>query len=376
MGLAELDRLLALWVAKLARIDDALLALEADTAHVLLRGARDAGLDDLYERRATFGEALEKAQALRRTISSLAFWEHPARTKEILALFATPPAVDLAAMELACTRASEAAHGVKRAWESLDTIFDAADHRLAEIARLADALDEPRTTHDEIAVLLRVLERGRRDVIQDPLPLEAEIAKTLTPAIDALERRLAQRRSARDQVRSELLRASALREAMPLARAEAVAAARDMRRDFVPDARTPALVAEDAVRALDAHWTDFEALAKACRWELAAAGLARFIETAERHIEQDRAVVAAFEAARARHGELESRLITRRAQASELAARAISEPRDRERQDEEARDVLALLGARPAALVEIEARIDAYEQNVMALARRARGGGR
>ncbi|MDB4998402.1 MAG: hypothetical protein JWM74_5834, partial [Myxococcaceae bacterium] len=283
------------------------------------------------------------------------------------------------AMELACTRAREAALGVKRAWESLDTIFDAADHRLAEIARLADALDEPRTTHDEIAVLLRVLEGGRRDVIRDPLPLEAEIKKTLTPAIDALERRLQQRRAARDQVRRELLRASALREAMPLARAEAVAAARDMRRDFVPGGKSgdaPALVSDDAARALDAHWTDFEALVKACRWELAAAGLTRFIETAERHIEQDRAVVLAFEAARARHGELKSRLYTRRAQASELAARAISEPRDRERQDEEARDVLALLDAQPAALDEIEARIDAYEQNVMALARRARGGGR
>ncbi len=378
MGLAELDRLLALWTAKLAQIDDALLALEADTAHVLLRGARDPGLDDLYERRATFGQALEQAQALRETTSSFAFWEHPARTKEILALFGTPPAVDLAAMEVACARAREAALGVKRAWESLDAIFDAADTRLAEIGRVADALDEPPTTHDEIAVLLRVLERGRRDVIHDPLPLEAEIARTLTPGIAALERRLQRRHAAREQVRRELVRASALREAMPLAHAEAVASARDMRRDFVgtPSGETPALVGDDALRALEAHWADFEALAEGRRWELAAAGLTRFLETAAHHIEQNRAVVAAFEAARARHGELRSRLLTRRAQASELAARAIPEPRDRERQDEEARDVLALLDAQPAALDDIEARIDAYEQNVMALARRARGGGR
>jgi hypothetical protein len=375
MGLAELDRLLAAWSARLAGIDDALLALEADTAHVL-RNHRDAGLDDLYERRAVFGEALEEAYALRRATSGVAFWEHASKTKEILALFATPPGLDLDAMELACARAAKVAARIKHAWESLDAIFDDAERRVAELTRLADALDEPRTTHDEIALVLRVVEHGRRDVIVDPLPLEAKLATTLAPSLEAVERRLRGRHEARDRVLTELARAKALREALPLARAEAVAAARDLRRDHVPDPKTPALMAEDAVRALDAHWVDFEALAAARRWELAAAGLSRFIETAEQHLERDRAVVAAFEAARARENELRTRLLTRRAQASELAARAISEPRDRERQDEEAADVLALLDARPVVLDEIEARIDAYERSVIALARRARGGGR
>jgi hypothetical protein len=367
MRLEELDRLLASWKERLARIDDELLALEDDTTLGLL-----PDLGDLYDRRAVFGEALAEAEAVRRSVSRVAFWERTAKTREILALFASPPNADLEAMERACAAGREASRSVKRAWESLDAFFARTEQRLREIARLADALAEPGTTRDEIAVLHVQLEQAGRDVVGAPLLVEERVASGLGPALDALERRLRGREQARHDTARDLTRAKALREEVSLAHAEAVVAAREARRDD----RGPPLVTHapsDAALALEAQWAVCEELAKVGAWEPAASALERFLEAADRLVQKDRAVTASAEAQRARRGDLRSRLLTRRAQLSELAARGIPEPHERERQDRAAEAVLALLDARPTSLDEAEAQLDAYEQGVIALARRARG---
>src|ERR1700735_4025225 len=164
MTAETLDSLFAQWDDRLARIDESLLALEAEPTYQMLapRAAPRAPLDgetarlvppaldalgELFDQRGRLTEVLERAKAVRATMSGIAFGAKDDKEKEILALLegpsielppeATPlarrtlldpgardvhihPEQLLAAMAAAYESARDAVMSVKHAWERLE----------------------------------------------------------------------------------------------------------------------------------------------------------------------------------------------------------------------------------------------------------------
>ena len=92
MSVEAIDQLLTAWEERLKRVDDNLLALEADATYQALSGSttnRRAPLEgmtkarvgpaldaliQLFEHRERLTEVLDRAKAVRESISTLTFW--------------------------------------------------------------------------------------------------------------------------------------------------------------------------------------------------------------------------------------------------------------------------------------------------------------
>src|SRR5262249_22040000 len=100
-----IDARLAAWSERLQRIDDSLLALEAEPIYQMLSGPKRTPLEgvtrervepalealaNLFEARQRLGEVFERAKELRASMSALAFWENDDKLKQIQQLLDGP----------------------------------------------------------------------------------------------------------------------------------------------------------------------------------------------------------------------------------------------------------------------------------------------
>jgi hypothetical protein len=135
-------------------------------------------------------------------------------------------------------------------------------------------------------------------------------------------------------------------------------------------ATLPAGVTDDLIAGLEEWRGTLEATARAGRWHAADVGLARWQETAQAYIATDTAAARAFDGLVARRVELEGRLSARRAQLQAFVARgAAVDPK----LDGRGREAQALIKQHPIDLAGATAAVDAFEAEVVAVAKAGRG---
>ncbi len=405
----ELDQLLAAWDDHLARVDENLLALEAEPTYQMLMGAggHRAPLDgvtrtrvgpaleamgDLFEHRARLSDVVERAKAIR---ASVAFWDKGEKETQIYALLRGPsikldleprplahrtlldpspsdvgivPEALLGEMVRAYELARDAVLAVARAWTKLEPAIEQAERDTAELVRLAHVLGEPPATGADLARIEGDLRSLRGRVARDPLGAEGTIGEALAPEIRNLRARFDRLVRDRDALQMSMVRAHALQAELATAHVGALAALRAAPTEF-EEPRLPSPVAEGLIGGLDEWRKKLEGVMQAQKWQAASVGLARWVEAAEGYLAEDKAVHAALEGLRQKKTELLGRLSAREAQ-----ARAFAEPALLLTLQGKARDARRLLELRPLSLDEATRKVEAFDRDVLGLVARARKG--
>jgi hypothetical protein len=405
MGTEAIDRTLREWEDRLRRVDESLLALEAEPTYQMLAPAAvtRAPLDgetkrrvepaleelaNLFEHRSRLTEVLDRAKEVREGMSSIAFWGNDEKEREIQALLfgpsielppeATPlarrslldpgsrdvrvvPEQLLAAMAAAYERARDAVVAVKAAWERVEPALAALEARVDEARAAAASLGLEEAARPELDGAARELQAARVRVARDPLGATGDVDANLGPRIAAVTGRLAELAAQRDRVTDGVARGRARLEELRAAHAEARRAAERLPLE-VEGARAPAAPASDALIEGLAPWLDkIEATAGAGRWSSAEVGLTRWREAADAYLATDGAITGALAAVLAKRDELAGRLAARRAQAASLAARGVALDAAAEHA---ARDADKLLAKRPTPLARAVELVDRYEAAV------------
>ena len=402
MGVELVDRLLSEWDERLRRIDDSLLALEAEPTYQMLaprsspraelRGqtarlvapALDA-LSDVFEYRGKLTEVLDQARQVRASMSGLAFWGQKDKEREIVALLSGPsielppdttplarralldpgardvrvmPAQLLEAMGAAYACARDAVVGVQAAWEGLEREHAAIARQLDQARASGAALGVLAGVEGELAAIERALEASRASAAEDPLGAAAQVASGLGPRVAALARELEAAGALRGRVEVGLARARGtwvrLREVHEAARAAVGAMPRE-----VAGASAPGAPVDDArVDGLRPWLEKLEAVAAEGRVAAVEVGLSSWDAAARACLATDGKIAGALSAVVARRDELGGRLRARRAQAQALAARGVAlDPA----LEEVAREAEALLARRPTPLAQAASLVERYE---------------
>jgi hypothetical protein len=402
MTIETIDAVLLEWDERLRRVDESLLALEADATYQMLaprsqtrtnvegetkrvvEPALDA-LRELFEQRGRLTEVLDRAREVRASMSGLAFWANEEKERQIHALLhgasidvgteMTPlarralldpgardvrvvPEQLLAAMATAYEGARDAVVMVQRAWESLEPSLAAMGTRLADARAAAELLGVEPGVHDELARLEGDLEATRVRVARDPLGTSADVAARLGPRIAAVTGRLDGLAALRARVQGGLASARELHDAVREAHAGAQRAVDQMPAE-VEGASAPGVPTDAGLVEGLAPWLQkIEEASLAGRWPAAEVGLARWREAAQGYLAHDAKIARALAAVVARRDELSGRLSARRAQASALAARgATLNPAA----EAAAQDAEALLARRPTPLGKAKELVERYE---------------
>jgi hypothetical protein len=402
MTIETLDAALRDWEERLRRVDESLLALEAEPTYQMLaprsqtrtqvegetkrvvEPALDA-LRDLFEQRGKLTEVLDRAREVRASMSGLAFWANEEKERQILELLHGPsievetemtplarralldpgerdvrivPEQLLAAMATAFEGARDAVVTVRRAWESLEPSLASMGTRLADARATAESLGVEPGVHDELAVLERDLEATRVRVARDPLGTSADVTARLAPRIDALTGRLDGLAALRARVQGGLASAHELHDAVREAHAGAMRAVDRMPAE-VEGASAPGTPTDAGLVEGLAPWLrKIDEASLAGRWQAAEVGLARWRDAAQGYVDHDSKIARALVAVVARREELSGRLSARRAQASALAARgAFIDPSA----EPAAREAEALLATRPTPLGRAKQLVERYE---------------
>ncbi len=412
MSVEAIDQLLTAWEERLKRVDDNLLALEADATYQALSGSttsRRAPLEgmtkarvgpaldaliELFEHRERLTEVLDRAKAVRESISTLTFWNTDERLKEVQALLHGPsikmgtipkplaarnlldaaaedvavvPEKLLEAMAHAYHVARDAVTDVHRAWETLEPAIERTSREAGALRDLAVSLGVEGAVAGELESVERDLAAMNARVARDPLGVSGSIDAALAPRLASMRRTLDALVGLRDRVSAELARARKLRQRL----AELHAAALDdvaHAGDDIEEARAlPTPVDDTLLDGLDPWLARLEGTARAGRWNPASVGLARWFESAEQYLATDRSIKDRVDAFRAQRTELVGRLSARRAQARAIGARGKAiDPAF----DQKAEDADKLLRTRPTPLAAASALVEAYEAAVVAAARK------
>ena len=361
----SIDQLIAAWDDRLKRIDDNLLALEAEPTYQILAGTRgeraplegvtrarvEPALDalaDLFENRARLTEVLERAKAIRREFSAL--WGNDERAASIRKLLDGPsiklgarptplarrslldaPAEEVAivpdqllvAMVQAFERARDAVLAVAAAWAHLEPAISRAEEEAAAVRRAAEMLGEAVHDEGEFLTFERELALLRTRVARDPLGARDVLDGPIVPAIAAVRARIEAQSRSRDHALVMFARAIELRRAIYDVGAEAERARERIAREFTNEPLGDH-VSPELIEGLDVWRAKIEGTARAGRWSSAEVGLTRWLETAEEYLAIERAIASAPEALAARRIELQGRLGARRAQLAALARRGVS----------------------------------------------------
>lgn len=404
------DALLLAWEQRLRRMDDNLIALESDAAYQRLAGiaGRRAALvgvtaervhpaldavTELFQQREQLAEVVARARATRASISALTFWDRDEKLAQVVRLLRAPsievgvrstplselglldeaacevrvePEALLAEMVRTFEQARDVILSVARAWKALGPLIDALEREIQALRALCAR------AHDSVAAELTVADRELAAlaalVDQDPLGCLARHEKPSIHGLEAIRARLLADAAAEARVTAALDQARAssrsLREVHAVARAAFAAASL-----AVEDA-ADALVApldEPQIDGLDGWLEKLTATAAARRVAAAEVGLARFRETVEGYRAHDQRAATEANAAIEAREDLAGRLSARRAQAAALAARGGVDPASLEAR---ARDAEALLRAHPLPLARARLAVEAYEAELVALARR------
>jgi ribosomal protein L17 len=412
VSLERIDQVLTAWEERLKRVDDNLLALEGEPTYQMLAGttgtrtplegvtkarvypALDA-LSELFEHRERLTEVLDRAKAVRDSISALTFWNTDEKLHEVEALLhgpsikmgtrPTPLAqrnlLDAAAQDVAVVpeqllqamvQAYDAARRtvleVQQAWANLEPAIESAEREVGTLRVRARELGIDGAIEPELAGAERDLAATRAKVALDPLGVSGTLGTALAPRLAAARARVDALVSLRDKVATELARAQELRRRMDAMHAAAKRAAETGPREIAEARKLPAPVGDALLGGLDPWLEKLESTVRAGRLQPAEVGLARWLETAEGYLAADRAVKDGLDTLLSKRAELAGRLSARRAQAQALATRRgkVGATADLEAKAEEA---ARLLDARPASLAAAAPLVDAYEAAVVALAR-------
>jgi hypothetical protein len=405
MGVEAVDRMLGEWEERLRRVDESLLALEAEPTYQLLApraGARvtlegetrlvvqpalDA-LADLFEHRGRLTEVLDRAKEVRASMSGLAFWANDAKEREIHTLLQGPsielppqmtplarralldpgaqdvrvvPEQLLGAMAAAFERARDAVVAVQHAWERLEPSMSAVAKRVADARAAAESLGVEPGVHDELAALERDLEAMRARVAHDPLGTSADVEARLLPRVEAVTARLGGLAALRDRVADGLARARATIDELRGTHARALDAVKRLPLEIHGAIASGVPVDDGLVEGLSPWLDKIEDAARAGRWPTADVGLGRWREAAEAYLTSDGRIVDAFDKVIGRREELAGRLSARRAQASALAARGVVLEATAEHA---ARDAEQVLAERPTPLARATELVEKYERLV------------
>jgi hypothetical protein len=412
MSVEAIDQVLGAWEERLKRVDDNLLALEADATYQALSGATTSkraplegatkarvapaldALIELFEHRGHLTDVLDRAKAVRESISALTFWNTDEKLKEVQALLHGPsikmgafprplalrnlldPATQdvavvpeqlLEAMAHAYEVARDAVTEVAQAWETLEAALERIEREAHALRAASSSLGVEEAVAHDIESVERELVALRALVARDPLGVSGNIEAALGPQLSAMRQRLDALGALRDNVTTKLARARTLRQRLD----EVHAAARHAvvhAADELDDARSlPTPVDDAALGGLDPWLARIEGTARAGRWSPATVGLTRWFEVAEQYLATDRAITDRVEALTAQRTELKGRLSARRAQARALAARGAAFDPTLEQKAEQAD---ALLRARPTSLARASALVEAYEAAVVLASRR------
>ena len=407
MSVEAVDLRLAEWDERLARIDESLLALEAEPTYQMLaprslpraplegETARVVGpaldaLGEVFEQRGRLTEVLDRARAVRAGMDG-AFWGNDEREREIAALLDGPsvalpprvtplsrrtlldpaaeevraaPAQVLAAMAGAFERARDAVVAVQRAWETVDPALRRMERQLEDARASAASLGVEAVVAGELGAIEGELGAARVRVARDPLGTSGEVVGRLSPRVGALAAELGATAAQRGRVEQGLVRARELLAEVRVVRGRAAAAVVAFPEE-VEGGRAPGMATDEGLVEGLAPWLGKigEAAARG-RWAAAEVGLQKWTEAARAYVANDGPIAAAFEAVLGRREELAGRLSARRAQA---AARGVVVGADAEAA---AREAEGLLARRPARLARVTELVERYERAVT-----GRGGG-
>jgi hypothetical protein len=388
---AEVDRLLAAWDERLRRMDDNLLALEADPTYRLCEGGRAklegltrerlgpalSGVTALFGDRERLGEVIDRARAVRTSMSALTFWDNDERQAEIATLLLGESIVDAEGpTSLAGRRLLD--DGVRVVKVSPDVLlarmsatFDAARDALALVARtwskiepkLAESRERLRRIEQddlasgmaaELDVVRQVLLDVESRVARDPLGAADEVHREVEAPLARVEASLTDARAARGRLDTAVSEARALLSEATRVHGEARRALDAVVAEIALGPGVASLAADDAAVTDLSPWLD-RLVAASQRGHVGPAeiGLSRFRDAAAATLGKDRAALTRVATLRERRDELEGRVSARRAQ---LRARS-GDPRLFERLAEAER----LLRERPCRLAEATEAVESFE---------------
>lgn len=399
MSLESVDRALQEWDERLRRIDESLLALEAEPTYQMLaprssprprlRGetarlvvpALDA-LGDVFEHRARLTELLDRAKAHRAEMGRVAFWGRDAEERAIVALLDGPsielpptmtplarrslldpasqdtrayPGQILQAMVAAFDRARDAVVAVQHAWDRIEPAMQTIEAQVQHARASAASLGVEAAIEAELVDVASQLDAARASIAEDPLGESADRVARLGPRVDAIVARLGELAAQRARVEGGLAEARATLERAPHVRQAARDASEAFPREIAGAVAPGAPSTDDAATDLASWLEKLESTAAAGRWSSVEVGLGRWMESARAALAGDERIAAAFAAVLARRDEIAGRLSARRAQAA-ARGKAIDPALE-----DVAREAERLLARRPTPLAEASALVERYE---------------
>jgi hypothetical protein len=421
-ALEQVDEQLVAWDERLRRMDENLVALESEAIYQFLAGkagkrptlegvskkrvgpALDA-VTELFENRERLSAVLDRARAVRASISALTFWDHEDKLGEIRRLLWGPsielgqkvvalserslldvgahdvtvePELLLAEMVQSFERAREVLLAVSRAWESVEAELGAIEAEAAALRKAVAEIHPPAARPsvgerppelDELVEVDAAVTALRARVARDPLGAEGGLREGIGPRLAALSARVEAATGTRRRALAALDAARAGKVQLDEDHTRAITAHARARHELEGDAvrRLPAPLAEGQVVGLDEWLHKLARTVEAARWQSAEIGLARFSEALTREHDVDRLAARAAEALLARPTELRGRLSARRAQAAALTARG--QPLD-PGAAAAAREAEELLSRKPLPIDAATRAVELFESSVVAAAKR------
>ncbi len=406
----DIDQLIVAWDERLRRVDENLIALEAEPTYQMLAGGARASLrgrtrdrvvpaldalGELFEHRERLNSVVVRAKELRAEVS---FWAKDEKLAEIVALLGGPsitlgtrqlpvaqrnlldpattevavvPEALLSEMVRAYQVARDAVAEVAAAWARVEPRLLELEQDVAEAQKEAALLDQVEATREAVARVVADLGRVRTRVATDPLGVLGQVDADVAPQLGALRSMLGELGAHKASVTRGLGEADTILAKLDEATRAADEATARAEREIagMPVSSSARAGRREIVRGLQPWREKITTAAQAGRWRAADVGLARWLEVARGVLETELGVAVAARAAEEQRTELAGRLSARRAQASALAARGLAVPPDVE---QIARGAEATLRARPTDLAKARSEVDSYEGAVRALGAKER----
>ena len=408
MTLEEIDALLADWQAKLSLASNNLLELDALTTFKRLSGdgslppaklsgvtqarvqpALDA-VGELWKSLQALSDVVARATEMRKAIPRL--WVSESSLRAIHALL-TGPTIKLSAAVTPLAQRGlfsvSEQHETMTPTELLDIMgrtFDAAKRVILDVDAawtrlepdLAACEDEARTlqsmaellgegTLPELIVARQRIAAAGQWVQCDPLGVNTDLSRAIKPILQTVRDRLSALKAQREQVRGDLARARQRLAAIQEQRAQCVEALRDCRERIDNPAGLREPLSQTALDDL-ANWlTTLEDTLKHGRWQPAAVGAKRWLQTADSYLAAEQQSCAANRAPVETAAELRGRLGSLQAKARAYTSRGIALAPDVAELAHRAEQSCA---RRPVALQQATALVTEYEKRLaLALAR-------
>jgi hypothetical protein len=393
MTLDDIDRALADWQERLARVDENLIELDGEPTCELLEKSELEGITkervtpalaamrELFAQRTALNNVLDRARALR--ASTPRHWPSPRGLAEIEQLLRGPsiklppvrtplaqrglltaaqredaicPEDLLAAMTQAFEVARDAVLAVDAAWTRLNPGLEDAERQVEALERRARSLGAE--AGPELAGARGQIEALRRRVSRDPLGTAEGFEGSLTPLLANVRARLDALVAERDQLQRDRDRARRLCQELREAHRAFVEAQARYRREILDPPAAPSPPEDAAIEGLASWLETLEATLNAGHVQAARVGLSRWLDSAEGYLAQERAARTALDGALAAREELLGRLSARRAQVDSLGRRGLPQAPELEAT---AQALEALLLRLPAPLAEATRRVAEFE---------------